>query len=345
MATKQTLITISGLEKELLTKYAKTSPVVILRFKAQTVLLASGGVTPDAIALAVDRKSSTVTTWLRDWRERRMGSIFTGHQYNRNAGKLTQGQLEEIRQTLQSPPSDYGLPRAFWDVPQLKIYISATFGIEYAADKSYRLILHFANLNFKYADTFDRRRDDIFIEQRMQTIRSELAPCLRDDSWEVFAVDEVKLQQEAIIRRAWLQKGKRTIVKVNRKKDAQNYIGFLNQKTFDCELYAMGWQKSSEVLKAYKEFLARHPNKKICIVWDNASFHKSEEIRHELRKGGLLERVHLVAMPPYAPDENPIEHVWNTAKQHVANIQHETFERTKQAFMDFVTIRPFNYSF
>jgi transposase len=50
-------------------------------------------------------------------------------------------------------------------------------------------------------------------------------------------------------------------------------------------------------------------------------------------------------MPPYAPDNNPIEHVWNTAKQHIANIQHETFAQTKQAFSDFVASRLFNYSF
>lgn len=58
-----------------------------------------------------------------------------------------------------------------------------------------------------------------------------------------------------------------------------------------------------------------------------------------------MERVHLIAMPPYAPDYNPIEHVWNTAKQAVANIQQNTFAQTKQAFSDFVASRPFRYSF
>ena len=49
--------------------------------------------------------------------------------------------------------------------------------------------------------------------------------------------------------------------------------------------------------------------KKIAIVLDNAPLHKSKEIREQLRQGGLMERVHLIAMPPYAPDHNPIEHV------------------------------------
>ena len=175
----------------------------------------------------------------------------------------------------------------------------------------------------------------------MRAIRTELAPLLADDGWEVFACDEV----DAIIRKAWLQKGERTVVKVDRDKQSQSYIGFLNQKTYTCELFEMDWQKSSEVLKAYKQFLDTHPDKKLCVVWDNALFHKSKEIRKQLQRGGLLERVHLIAMLPYAPDNNPIEHAWNTTKQAVANVQRETFAQTKQAFMDFVTIRPFAYSF
>lgn len=345
MATKQTPIAISGLEKQLLRDYAKAAPLVLMRFKAQAVLLAVNGVEPSAIADMVDRKPSTVETWISDWRKQRLAGIFTGHQDNNNAGKLTREQLEEIRQTLQSPPSDFGLPKEFWEVPQLKQYLAANFGVVYESDRSYHYLLKFSNLSFKYADTFDRRRDEAFIEQRMEAIKAALAPLMADDDWEVFACDEVKMQQDAIIRRAWLQKGERTIVKIHRDKESQSYIGFLNQKSFQCELFEMEWQNSKEVLKACRQFLALHPNKKLCIVWDNAPFHKSKEVHDELKKGGLLERVHLIAMPPYAPDNNPIEHVWNTAKQHVANIQHETFEQTKQAFMDFVTIRPFNYTF
>lgn len=345
MATKQTSLWLSGLEKQLLKEYAQTSSLVLVRLKAQAVLLTTKGMTPTDIGDLLDRKERTVVLWLRNWQKQRLSSIFTGHADNRNASKLTSQQLAEIQQVLQSPPSDVGLPREFWDVPQLKQYVAANFGVVYESDQSYHFLLQFSCLSFKYADTFDRKRDEGFIATRMEAIRAEIAPLLRDESWEVFACDEVKMQQEAIIRRAWLRKGERTVVKVNRDKESQSYIGFLNQKTYVCELYEMDWQKSSEVLKACERFLERHPDKKLCVVWDNAPFHKSKAIRDELKKGGILERVHLIAMPPYAPDNNPIEHVWNTAKQAVSNIQHETFEETKQAFMDFVTIRPFSYSF
>lgn len=345
MAQKQKKVAVSDSERQLLTEHIKTSPLILLRFKAQSILLAEAGGTPELIAAAVDRKSSTIARWLHDWRKRRLASIFTGHQDNDNAGKLTRGQLEEIRQALQSPPSDFGLPKALWDVPQLKTYVSAAFGVQYESDRSYRYVLQFCNLSFKYPDTFDRKRDEALIAKRMEAIRAEIQPLLHRTDWEVFACDEVKMQQDAIIRRAWLKKGERTIVKVDRDKQSQSYIGFLNQRTFRCHLYEMDWQNSEEVLKAFEQFLSAYPDKRICIVWDNAPFHKSKQIREQLQKHGILERVHLIAMPPYAPDENPIEHIWNTAKQAVANIQRNTFQQTKQAFSDFVASRSFRYSF
>ena len=345
MATKQKPITTSGLEKQLLQQYAKSAPLVLVRFKAQAVLLASNGVAITAIGDVMDKKPRTVELWLRNWHDHRLGSLFTGHQANNNAGKLTLEQKAEIQQALQSPPSDFGLPKEFWDVPQLKEYVTTQFGVEYECSQSYYFLLKFSNLSFKYADTFDRKRDEVFIAGRMQAIHTELAPLMADDSWEVFACDEVRVDQEAIIRKAWLKRGEKTVVKVNRNKESQSYIGFLNQKNGICETFEISWQNSEEVLKACTLFLAKHPGKKVCIIWDNAAFHKSKAIREQLKTGGLLERVHLIAMPPYAPDHNPIEHVWGVTKQAIANVQYPSFKETKQAFASFVSSRVFEFTF
>ena len=332
-------------EKDLLRAYAKTSPLALVRLKAQAVLMASNGLLPVGISDVLGRSEYTVKSWLRDWNKRRLASIFTGHQSNTNAAKLLPEDKLFLKEVLAAPPSDYGLPKEFWDVPQLKEYIQAAFGVVYECDQSYHCLLKFSNLSFKYADTFDRKRDEAFIARRMKAIKAEIKPLFHDDHWEVFAVDEVRMDQEAIIRKAWLKRGERTIVKVNRKKESQSYIGFLNQKTWQCETFEMQWQNSAEVLKACELFLANHPDKRIALVWDNAPFHKSKAIREALRKGGVLEQVHLIAMPPYAPDHNPIEHVWNTAKQTIANVQHESFIQTKEAFAGFIKNRSFRYSF
>ncbi len=42
------------------------------------------------------------------------------------------------------------------------------------------------------------------------------------------------------------------------------------------------------------------------IICDNASFHKGGRIRELIEQAGC----HLLYLPPYSPDLNPIEHQW-----------------------------------
>lgn len=336
-------ICISDEEKTLLKDYVKTTPLVLVRYKCQAILMRSKGLALADIGDIVSRNETTVGRWIADWEERRMASIFSGHQDNQNGSKLTPQQRQEIRDVLQKPPCESGLPKAFWDVPLLKKYIEAEFGIVYESDRSYHFLLRFSNLSFKYPDAFDARRDEAQIEARMEAIRREIKPFLGDPQWEVFASDEVRIELEALTRRAWLKQGQRTILKVNRQRESQNYIGFLNQKSFICHLYEMSWQNQEEVLKAFESFLQAYPDKKLCVVWDNVAFHRGKKIKDALNKGGLLERVHLIALPPYAPDKNPIEQVWNEAKTASANIQQETLAETKAAFESHIKGRKFEY--
>lgn len=291
----------------------------------------------------VSRDEHAITRWIKGWNECRMASIFTGHRENKNASKLTKEQLREIKETLEKSPSDQGLPKSFWDVPALKEYVEAKFDTVYESDRSYHFLLKFSNLSFKYPDTFDRRRDDAKAMERIEEIRKEIKPFLANPIWEVFASDEVRIELEAQTRRAWLKRGERTVVKVNRQREYQNYIGLLNQKSFTCHLYEVTWQNQKEVIRALTKFKMEYPEKRICIVWDNAKFHKGKLIRRELSKGGAMENFHLINFPPYAPDKNPIEHVWNDTKGAIANIQRDTFMETKTAFAGHVDGRKFKY--
>ena len=61
--------------------------------------------------------------------------------------------------------------------------------------------------------------------------------------------------------------------------------------------------------------------------------------------GRLLERIMPIHPPPYAPDHNPVEHVWNAAKSNIATIQHETPEETFGAFASYIAGRTLDHDF
>lgn len=338
-----THITLSTEERLLLKDYFKTSPISLIRHKSQAVIMRSQDMFVREIALALFTSERTVERWIRDFSDKRISSIFSGLMDNQNASKLTRGQKLEIKKALQQKPSDYGLPKEFWDVPLLKRYVYAKFGVVYESDRSYHFLLEFGHLSFKYPDKFSTRRNEIQIASRMEEIYGEILPLMEDPGWEVFCSDEVRMVLEAITRKAWLKKGEKTVLKVTRSDDYQNYLGFLSQKSFKCHVFEIAWGRAPEIIKATSEFLKLYPNKKICIIWDNATCHKGKLVKQALTKGGLLERVHLIALPPYAPDYNPIEKVWNATKDTLSNHQNQTFEITKQKFTQLTNNQIFYY--
>lgn len=333
---------LSNTEISLLQEYVK-SPVELIRLKAMTILARHEQVPLKTLSLMFGRSSRTITRWIKDYSTRYIASIFSGMVGNENASKLTRAQKLEIKKIVGQPPDEYGIPIEFWDIPKLKKYIQAEFGVIYESRQSYHFLLKFSNLSFKYPDIRSPRRDERAIKARIKEIRDEIKPLLEDDNWAVFASDETRLQLEAEIRRAWLVKGKRTIVKTERSQEHQNYLGFLNAKTHLCQVYEIKRGNSQETIRVLEKMLAQHPRKKLCIIWDNASWHKSREIREKLQAGQSLERIHLIALPPYAPETNPIEHVWGYAKGKIANRSNKVFEDIKQVFLNITHQRTFAY--
>jgi transposase len=169
---------ITDEERTILVAFNRDSPVLLVRLKAQAVMSSDQGLSSKSIAMNVGKSIRAVERWLGDWGKRRTASVFSGHSDNHNAAKLTTEQLAQIKEVLAEPPSEYGIPKAMWDVPALKEYVSTTFDVIYESPESYYFLLRFSGLSFKYPDTFDLKRNEALIEQRMKAIAAELAPLL-----------------------------------------------------------------------------------------------------------------------------------------------------------------------
>jgi transposase len=330
-------------EKQILKRHYKKSNCALLRERCHTLLLASQERPAQDIALILMRKEDTIREWLNDFNQRGISSIFHKYEGNTNASKLTFEQRKEIEETLKNPPSNKGLPKQFWDVPAIKGYIRSEFGIVYESDRSYHYLLKFNGLSFKLPVPFDIKRDKEQINLKLKEIHQELPKYLSDDNWEVLTADETRIMWEAEIRRAWLKKNEKTVIKVHRSNEYQNYFGALNLKSKKAQTIKINWQNTDEIIKALEELSRNYMGKRICIIWDNARWHKSKKLRQQLAKGNSLEHIHLINFPPYAPDVNPEEHVWKFGKDVLANHMLHSFEETKSLFEKFIQDKFFDY--
>lgn len=312
-----------------------------VRLRSHAIILSHKGYTGAQIADILLRDEQTIFRWIKAFQKERIVSLFPKYLSNEHAAKLTRTQKQELGNIFSQKPSDYGIPAAFWDISNLRTYIKAEFGIEYASEESYRLIFKLHNYSFHLPDTFDIHRDEEKIIKRMGEIKEEIAPMLGSKEWIVFASDESRIVWETIIRRIWLPKGKKSIIKVERKRQAQSFIGFLNLSTGEELLFKMPWQNQEEIILVLEALVKKYPEKRICVIWDNAAFHKGKLLREKLST--TLKTIHLINLPPYAPDHNPQEHVWKYGKDKLANNQRTSLEETTNAFVSLVTGRKYNY--
>lgn len=330
-------------EKELLEHWRRYGVSPLIRDRALTVILNSQGNSANRIALNLSRDPETVRSWLKSFKQSHLSSLFTKYRSNTNASKLTQEQKQEIKDVLSHPPSDYGIPKQFWQVKDLKRWIKAEYGVVYESDRSYHFLFKLSRFSWKLPDKFDVRRDDEQVEARLEEIRAEIKPYLESDDWVVLVADETRMMWETESRRAWLKTNQKTIIKVNRTRDYQSFLGSLNLKTGKCHLHSLSWQNQEEVIKALGKIKKYYPNKRICFIWDNAAWHKSKLIREELKLGNSLDNFHLINTPPYAPDTNPVEHIWKYVKGKVSNQPTTTFKQKINNFKLAVIHRKFDY--
>lgn len=319
--------------------YHKTSGSVSQR--AHAILLSALGNAAFDIAQILFVEEKTAREWIKAWNKTRMASLFSHNHGNQNASKLTEEQRKEITAVLKAAPSAYSIPKEFWDVSALRSYVTANFNVVYESPRSYHFLFRINNFSFKLPAIFDVRRNDEAIEKRIKEVRKQIAPYLKHQDWVVLCGDETRITWEAIVRRVWLPKGEKSVLKVHREHEAAHFLGFLNLKTGKPHLYSIAWQNQREIIKVLKLLLLKYPGKHMCLVWDNAKFHKGMLIRKALEQS--LSNYLLINFPPYAPDTNPQEHIWQWSKDQIANVQFHTLKDLSRVFRSIVMGRIYAY--
>lgn len=130
-------------------------------------------------------------------------------------------------------------------------------------------------------------------------------------------IDESGAFLSPLVRRSLAPRGKTPIIKVpGRKRQKVSLIAALSiaPRRDRIGLYFRtfpGGHITQHETAAFMRDLLRHLRGPVHVVWDRGNTHKGEAIR-ELERDYPRLTGHF--LPPYAPELNPVEHVWNHVK-------------------------------
>jgi len=131
----------------------------------------------------------------------------------------------------------------------------------------------------------------------------------------------MNLNQETKVKNIWYFKNQTPIIEAKHKGESMNFYGALDIKTGKETAITTKRQNSQSTIKFLKKLAKIYQSRKIFLIWDNASWHKSRKIRKFLK---TTEQFTLFNFPPYTPELNPQEHIWQSLRQ---NITHNRLEK------------------
>jgi transposase-like protein len=120
--------------------------------------------------------------------------------------------------------------------------------------------------------------------------------------------DEARFGRISDVRRCWAPKPLRPICQAMLTHEYTYAYGAVDVRSGALDSLLLP-QVNTECMQIFlDEVPARHPDRHIVMVMDGAGWHRSDNLKAPAN-------LSLLKLPPYAPELNPIEHVWDELRE------------------------------
>jgi transposase len=224
---------------------------------------------------------------------------------------LTEKQRQRVKRWIVGKdPRQYGFEFGLWTRRIVQTMIRDKFGVELCLTSVGKLL---AQLDLTPQKPLRRayERDPARIELWKEEQYPKLKKRARKYGARIYFLDETGFSSEPNLRRTYGLKGETPVVKTSGKRQKVNVISAVNaQGAFWCQVYTHTL-KQGTFIEFLKNFMTGQRGK-VFLVLDSHPAHIANSVKEYVKSTrGKLE---LHFLPPYAPDLNPDEFVWNYLK-------------------------------
>lgn len=281
------------------------------------------GASPTALARWLGCCRNTVyRVWDRFLREGEAGLV--DRREDNGEVKVDEEFLSRLRELVRQTPPDFGRRRPTWTREILIAEMVRKTGVRVSPSTMSRAL-----------KAIGARRGRPRPVVRCPWSKRRQNRCLKAIGWliahpppghVVVASDEADIDLNPKIGYDWMLRGEQKEVVTPGQNQKRYVAGALDLRTGRLK-WVFGKRKTSALFTSLLEGLCKtYPGAKVIhVILDNARLHKSHYTRRTV--AGLDGKIVLHFLPPYSPNENPIERVWRDLHDGVTrNHQRATME-------------------
>lgn len=143
----------------------------------------------------------------------------------------------------------------------------------------------------------------------------------------MWSEDEHRIGLLSITRKVWARKGQRPVVTVQPRQEWLYLFGFVRPTTGQTYWLTMPSVNLSVMQIALAEFAKAQgvgADKQLILLIDGAAWHTSKKLV-------IPPGIHFVRLPPYTPELQPAEHLWELTDEGLANRHFKTVTALEKA--------------
>jgi len=289
-------------------KLSTTEQALLRRLAVKRVL---DGEAPSKVTRCYGLGDKTIFKWIKIARENGLDALAPKPRPGRGR-TLTDFEAEEVKRwILGGDPRQYGFDFGLWTrqivSDLIKDRLNITLELTAVGD-----LLHRQGLTPQRPMRRAYERDDELIAQWKAQTYPDIKKAAKKQGAEIFWLDEASIRSDDPLLRTWGLKGQTPAVKTSGQRQGINAISALsNTGGFWYRVYTERF--NADVFIDCLKDLLKNRRRPVYIITDGHPVHKSKKVRDFVTR--LAGRLSIFILPPYAPDLNPDELVWNSIRQ------------------------------
>lgn len=281
-----------------------------IRDRIRAVLYASEGRSAAEIGESVDRSERWVQEWVYRYRDEGFDGLWDLPRPGAPPKISQETLLPVVARILAGPrPEDHVTVFTGKDIQAI---LSSEFKVDYSLSRVYGF-LHLWGLSSLLPRPYHEKNDPevmaAWLREAPRIVR-RIKKKHPDKMLQIWFLDEMRFGMKGFLRRVW--------ARTNSRPNAVKQMGFTSAYIFGGANPITGDRlglvidgANTEIMNIYLDMLKSHLGDSVhaVIILDGAGYHRSNDLE-------IPENMTVLELPPYSPQLNPIERLWNWVKNH-----------------------------